>query len=111
MVGADENSNRDMGIVIEHLEWIRRAVGTAVMPVHHSGKDGKTYRGASALYSAAYASIEIAKDDDVITVTCDKAKTRRNSSRAGSAWCKSKQAAHYATVSRDELLYSCPATR
>lgn len=74
MVGADENSNRDMGIVIEHLEWIRRAVGTAVMPVHHSGKDGKTYRGASALYSAAYASIEIAKDDDVITVTCDKAK-------------------------------------
>ena len=74
MVGADENSNRDMGIVIEHLEWIRRAVDTAVMPVHHSGKDGKTYRGASALYSAAYASIEIAKDDEVITVICDKSK-------------------------------------
>lgn len=74
MVGADENSARDMGVVVENLEQIRRTTGSAVCPVHHAGKDGKSYRGSSALFAAAYASVEVSKDDDVITISCDKAK-------------------------------------
>ena len=74
MTGADENSARDMGVVVDNLEAIRHATGAAVLPVHHSGKNGGTYRGSSALFGAAYAVIELANSDDVLTVTCEKAK-------------------------------------
>lgn len=74
MTGADENSARDMGVVVENLEAIRHATGAAVLPVHHSGKNGSTYRGSSALFGAAYTVIELANSDDVLTVSCEKAK-------------------------------------
>lgn len=74
MTGADENSARDMGVVIENLEYIRHATGAAVVPVHHSGKNGATYRGSSALFGAAYTVIELESDGDLIKITCDKAK-------------------------------------
>lgn len=74
MTGADENSARDMGVVIDHLEYIRHATAAAVVPVHHSGKNGATYRGSSALFGAAYTVIELESDGDLIKITCDKAK-------------------------------------
>lgn len=74
MVGADENSARDTGVVVQSLEAIRHATGAAVLPVHHSGKNGSTYRGSSALFGAAYTVIELANSDDVLTVRCEKAK-------------------------------------
>lgn len=51
MVGADENSAKDAGIVIDALNRIREATpdGRGVaLGVHHSGKDGRTLRGSSA---------------------------------------------------------------
>jgi hypothetical protein len=51
-VGADENSARDMGIVVDSLTRVRDATpdgSGVVLAVHHSGKDGKTSRGSSAL--------------------------------------------------------------
>ncbi len=54
MVGADENSNRDVGVVIDRLDEIRRRHGSAVLGVTHSGhEDKKRERGASALGAAA----------------------------------------------------------
>lgn len=54
LVGADENSNRDVGVVINGLDEIRRRHGSAVLGVAHPGHDDKgRERGASALPAAA----------------------------------------------------------
>ena len=39
MVGADENSGLDMGILIHQMDQIRKVTGAAVLLVHHSGKN------------------------------------------------------------------------
>jgi RecA-family ATPase len=44
MVGADENSARDMGEAIDALDRLRRAAGSCVLPVHHMGKPNGTTR-------------------------------------------------------------------
>lgn len=49
-VGADENSARDMGVVIDALHQLTAAApGVSVLVIHHTGKDGRTVRGSSAL--------------------------------------------------------------
>ena len=51
MVGAEENSARDIGLVVDQMYRLlegtpdRRGV---VLGVHHTGKDGRTLRGSSA---------------------------------------------------------------
>ncbi len=50
LVGADENSARDMGIAVDALYRIRNATGSGtVVAAHHTGKDRATIRGSSAL--------------------------------------------------------------
>lgn len=44
--GVDENSNAEMGVVMQNCDRIRKALGVTVLLVHHSGKSG-SYRGAS----------------------------------------------------------------
>ena len=49
-IGMDENSNSEMGRIIDALYRVQRATGDGtVLIVHHTGKDGTTVRGASAL--------------------------------------------------------------
>ncbi len=52
LVGADENSARDIGEAVAALDRLRRATGATVLPVHHTGKDKTTTRGSSALEAA-----------------------------------------------------------
>jgi hypothetical protein len=50
LVGADENSARDMGIAVDALYRLRSATGDGTVVVaHHTGKDRSTIRGSSAL--------------------------------------------------------------
>jgi hypothetical protein len=50
LVGADENSARDMGIAVDALYRLRDATrGGTVAVAHHTGKDRSTIRGSSAL--------------------------------------------------------------
>jgi len=50
MVGADENSAKDMGIAVDALYRLRTATGHGTVAVaHHTGKDRATIRGSSAL--------------------------------------------------------------
>lgn len=52
IVGADENSAKDMGIVVDNLYKLRDAgTDTTIVPIHHTGKDKQTVRGSSALES------------------------------------------------------------
>jgi hypothetical protein len=74
-VGAEENSARDMGIVVERCEQIRRATGACVMLVHHLGHKGDEGRGSTAMIGAETTEILVKKDKDKrIEVTNPKQK-------------------------------------
>lgn len=52
-VGLDENSAKDAGLIVRDLDRIRAATdGGTVLAIHHTGKDGKTVRGSSAIEAA-----------------------------------------------------------
>jgi hypothetical protein len=60
MGGGDENSTKDMGTLIKHLDLIRGATLAHVCSIHHSGKDAtKGARGSSALLGATDTEIEV----------------------------------------------------
>ena len=52
MVGGSDSSDRDVGAFVYAVDEIRQCLGTAVLVVHHAGKNGE-YRGSSALLGAA----------------------------------------------------------
>lgn len=75
MVGADENSGRDMGIVIHGADLIRRATQACVLLVHHTGKNIEAgARGHSALLAAVDSSLACKSADDIITLETEKQK-------------------------------------
>jgi hypothetical protein len=62
-LGLEENSNSDMSRAIDSLYKLRDATGDgSVLVVHHTGKDGTTIRGASALEAGV----------DVVYLTTEK---------------------------------------
>lgn len=74
-VGAEENSAKDMGRVIEQVDLLRRPCGSAVMLVHHAGKNVEHgARGSSALRAAVDAELEVTGDDSRITLRTTKQK-------------------------------------
>lgn len=73
MVGADENSARDIGVVVQHLEQIREATSASVVAVHHSGKAGGI-RGSSAFEGAVDMLYSVAKDDKTVNLERTRAK-------------------------------------
>jgi hypothetical protein len=77
MVGADENSAKDCGIVVDALTRLlaRTPDGRGViLGVHHAGKDGKTLRGSSAFEGAADTVYFASRDGAVITLDREKRK-------------------------------------
>ena len=73
-VGADENSNGEMGRVVAAADKIREACRGCVLMVHHSGKNGLDLRGASAFEGAATSIIKVTKDGEYVEVHSDKQK-------------------------------------
>ncbi|WP_322040817.1 helicase RepA family protein [Burkholderia diffusa] len=62
--GADENSSKDMGEIIERLRILQDGIGGAVLVVHHTGKDAtKGLRGHSSLFAALDAAIEVTRTE------------------------------------------------
>lgn len=74
MVGGDENSTRDMGLVVDAIHQLIDRIGCTVVVVHHTGHGGDRERGSSALRGAADTSIRVAAEDGVIRLTCEKQK-------------------------------------
>lgn len=57
---GDENSARDMGILVQNIDRLRVATGAHVMVVHHSGKNkANGARGSSALRAATDTELEV----------------------------------------------------
>lgn len=74
MVGGDENSSRDMGMVMASCRAMARMSGCAVLLVHHVGRSGQHERGSTALRGNADTMIRVAQADDLIAVECAKTK-------------------------------------
>jgi hypothetical protein len=56
--GAEENSSKDMGIVINNADELRRVCGSCVLLIHHTGHTEKGRgRGSSAVYGAIYTEL------------------------------------------------------
>jgi RecA/RadA recombinase len=75
MVGGDDNSSTDVGIVIANADKVRTATGASVLFVHHAKKDGDVERGSSAL-RAGVDTLMLARDDEESgrVLACEKQK-------------------------------------
>lgn len=77
MVGADENSARDCGEVVDVLTRLRECTPAGrgvILGVHHTGKDGKTFRGSSAFEAGSDTVYAVGTDADTITLDREKRK-------------------------------------
>jgi len=74
MVGGDENAARDVGLVIDAVDSLRRPFGSAALIVHHTGKNGEDERGSSALRGAADMMHSLKPDSSALKLECTKAK-------------------------------------
>jgi hypothetical protein len=78
MVGADENSAKDCGVVVDAMTRLLASTPGpgrgVVLGVHHAGKDGKTLRGSSAFESGADTVYFTSRDERVYSVTREKRK-------------------------------------
>lgn len=75
MIGGDENAAQDMGKAVRNMDLVREAVGCAVMPIHHSGKDSnRGARGSTALIGAVDVSVRVDRDMDRVILTTEKQK-------------------------------------
>lgn len=77
MVGGDENSAQDCGLVVDVLHRLRQRTPAGrgvILGVHHTGKDGKTFRGSSAFEAGADTVYSVAMDGGVIVLDRQKRK-------------------------------------
>lgn len=77
MVGADENSAKDCGQVVDALTRLREHTAGrrgVVIGVHHTGKDGKTFRGSSVFEAGADTVYSVIRDGGVIVLDREKRK-------------------------------------
>jgi len=82
-LGGEENSAKDMGLLIAGMDALRRK-GAAVLAVHHAGHNNNNRRtrerGSSALRAAADTMMTITSDrtpSGLYTVRCEKQKDDR----------------------------------
>jgi hypothetical protein len=77
MVGADENSAQDCGVVVDTLVRLRQATPGGrgvVLGVHHTGKDGKTFRGSSVFEAGADTVYSMTRDGGTVALNREKRK-------------------------------------
>ena len=78
MVGGDENSAKDCGIVVDAMTRLLKSTPGqrgVVLGVHHAGKDGKTLRGSSAFEGGA-DTVYFASRDDSGAIVLDREKRK-----------------------------------
>ncbi|WP_327282284.1 AAA family ATPase [Streptomyces sp. NBC_01205] len=78
-VGIEENSNTEMGRVVDRMEQLRGASGACVLLVHHAGHDSDRGRGATAVKGALQTELGVERKgkglcDTTITLKTGKQK-------------------------------------
>lgn len=79
MVGADENSAKDCGQVVDALTRLRERTPAGrgvIVAVHHSGKDGKTFRGSSAFEAGADTVYSVTRDTEQGSIILNREKRK-----------------------------------
>ncbi|WP_205877541.1 AAA family ATPase [Mycobacterium camsae] len=77
MVGADENSAKDCGIIVDAMTRLLGQTPNSrgvVLGVHHAGKDKKTLRGSSAFEAGVDTVYSTSRDGAIITLDREKRK-------------------------------------
>lgn len=77
MVGADENSAKDCGVVVDSMtRLLNHTPGGrgVVLGVHHAGKDGKTLRGSSAFEGGVDTVYFTSRDGATLILDREKRK-------------------------------------
>jgi len=76
-LGAEENSAKDLGPILDALERLRRATnGGSVLVVHHSPKgEGRGPRGSSAILGAVSVALEVTGTEGRVSVKVTKANS------------------------------------
>lgn len=60
---SDENSSKDMGVILQGAKDLQAIIGGLVVLVHHTGKDTtRGMRGHSSLHAALDGAIEVERD-------------------------------------------------
>lgn len=78
-VGIEENSNTEMGRVVDRMEHLRGASDACVLLVHHTGHDSDRGRGATAVKGALQTEIGVVRTgkglmDTTVTLKTGKQK-------------------------------------
>lgn len=63
-VGVEENSNTEMGRVVDRLESLRTQSEACVLLVHHTAKGGDTGRGAGVITGALNSEFMLTREGD-----------------------------------------------
>jgi hypothetical protein len=72
LAGGDENSPRDMGLLVLSVDRIYRETGAHCSLVHHVPLGGDRMRGHSSAPGAADTTVRVEKHNGIVTVAIDK---------------------------------------
>jgi hypothetical protein len=77
--GLEENSAKDMGLLITHLELLKALTGADIISVHHKGADPKAERGrGSSVQEASFDQVIEVKRDRVAQSVMAEVKFRKD---------------------------------
>jgi hypothetical protein len=74
MIGADENSVKDVSRAIASIDYLRQRTEATVLLVHHSQKHGELERGSSALRAAQDTMMSLRSAGGVLLLESTKVK-------------------------------------
>lgn len=78
-VGVEENSAKELGLVIDRMEQLRAATAACVLVIHHTGHVGEHGRGSSSAKGALQSELHVSKKGDnahntIVTMKTGKQK-------------------------------------
>lgn len=78
-VGIEENSSKEMGLVVDHMDHLRTTTKACVLLIHHQGLNGDHGRGSTSVKGAMQTELRVTKKgkkgpDARVIVSSDKQK-------------------------------------
>jgi hypothetical protein len=87
MSGLDENSAKDVGIMVQAVDSLRDAFQCPVLLLHHLGKDKhKMGRGSGALYGAMDTVVSVDRPNEFLPVVSMKVKKQKDAEERSKPW-------------------------
>jgi hypothetical protein len=110
LAGGDENSSKDMGMVIAAVDRIQRATGAHCSLIHHVPADRTDrMRGHGSVLGAVDLTVRITKDGKTVTVEADKANDLVEKPRFAFCFESVDLASDGETVTTAPVLIPCDA--